>query len=75
MHSPGSLVSKVDETPLLSADTFLPNLKYFQTDNICLGKWSRLIEDKPGLVDLELHCFHIGTEVCFILCSSYYFSV
>ena len=44
----------------IQTDTFLPNLKKLST-KICLGKSSRLFEERP-LTDLILCCSHIGTE-------------
>ena len=45
----------------IQTDTFLPNLKKLST-KICLGKSSRLFEEKSILTDLTLCCSHIGTE-------------
>ena len=47
---------------VFNPDTFLPKLKSFQS-NICMGLPSRLFEEKSGLVNLVLHCSHIGIEV------------
>jgi len=43
-------------------DTFLPMLKSFRI-HTCLGVWAPLIERKSKLVNLELICCHIGTNV------------
>lgn len=37
--------------------TFLPQLKIFESVD-CLGRTSRLFEEKPNLVSLVLNCFH-----------------
>ncbi len=50
------------EIDVFNPDTFLPKLKGFQS-NICMGLLSRLFEEKSGLVNLVLHCSHIGMEV------------
>ena len=47
--------------PEVKSRKFLPNLKNLLSE-ICLGKKSRLFEEKSTLVNLELHCSHIGTE-------------
>ena len=46
----------------LKADSFLPRLKSIKSE-LCFGPLSRLIEDKPTLVHLDLNCYHIGTRV------------
>lgn len=47
--------------PEVQAGNFLPNLK-MMFSGICLGKKSRLFEEKNSLTTLELHCSHIGTN-------------
>jgi len=57
----------VDAASRFTPDSFLPMLKYFNTD-ACLGFWAPLmIEKKSKLVELSLHCCHIGTNVIIIL--------
>lgn len=55
---------KRDESALesgLTAETFLPQLEVFES-NFCLGKRSRLFEEKSSLTGLDVWCSHIGTE-------------
>ena len=54
--------SLVDEASTLNPDTFLPNLKKFESD-ICLGAMSHFFEGKSTLTRLVLNCSHIGNEV------------
>jgi len=46
---------------IFSADTFLPDLKRFESD-ICLGIASPLFEEKVSLTHLSLDCTHISTK-------------
>ena len=47
------------DVELIQADAFLPNLKNISSE-ICLGKSSRLFEEKSTLTKLNLCCSHIG---------------
>ena len=47
-------------------NTFLPSLKSLYS-NVCLGTWAPLFERKSTLVDVHLHCCHIGTRVRIII--------
>jgi len=57
----GLLSRRSQETgSALDADTYLPELKIFES-NICLGRQSHLFEEKSSsLIKLDLNCSHVG---------------
>ncbi len=51
-----------ENVPALSADTFLTNLKNFES-RICLGSASALFENKTTLCRLVSECCHLNIQV------------
>jgi len=51
-----------ENVPALSAGTFLPSLKTFES-RICLGSASALFENKTTLSRLVLECCHLNLQV------------
>lgn len=64
---------KSRDTPCWTCDTFLPNLERVRS-TACLEDWATLIEKKSSLVELQLHCCHIGTEVNIFTLKFYFYS-
>jgi hypothetical protein len=58
----GPDVKSIRDPSCWTSDTFLPLLERVRS-TACLENWATLIEKKSSLVELVLHCCHIGTEV------------